>query len=986
MNPTRLLPVLIVLALIALAAFLFFDRESAGPLGNDLVAGTDDSSKPDSETGDATDRSTIDASANRSVVDAPTSTLALDPGIRAALSGFRGRVVTPELAGMPQIQVELFRFAADSVITTNPGELLAEMRYEPDVDAGDTKTKDDGAFEITGVWPRGFYLLRAGKGSDSIVLRVVDKIPGPGEIVDLGDIIMQPSGIITGVVVDDEGQPVQGALVRAADIPGALLSMAPVEQFDPTGGIIFKPGGRMIVAECPPWVEQRFEQLPIPMTRTDADGAFRLTGVVPGGNVLVVNADALLPQVKPRVKVDPGEEKDIGRIRLREGETLYGRVVDQNGDAVPNAEILAAPVGAIPVHFARFAKPTDADGVFEATGFPNQNVIVAARRSTRDPWVLTEPQPITRDIEVVLPSQFTISVRLTSEAGLPIEQPKFELFPGELGDGAVEMAMWGATQPIDLSGRVDFDEEQGIYVIREIPAGEFALLAHADGHAIAGTNVEMEGPVEVEMKLSTARVFDVQVIDASSQPISSASIYVEARGGRPRIPEMPIRAGATDEDGKLTVDRVFASEVRLTAYHPAYGNAHADGIKFPLEAPIVLQMEEPGTLEGVLTENGQPPLPGKWTLTIDRDWDRNDRGAMPNMPTLTVADIDGKFRVTGLRPGKYEIRPIDSIASISSPGAILGLMQSSRMMGFREDREFEIRSGETTSVEIDTEAEREIEGPTGQLMGTVLVDGAPGTKLSVMTWSGGGRSVSEVDANGRFDLGTVKAENMTIQVTEMPDSNTLSMRFSSLWSQQVEVKENEIKDITIQISLSSASGYVTTVDGTPAVTKQVSFNRISDDRSHAWFSATTDANGFFQLDRIPAGKYHVQVKDETSKAEMSDVVVEAGVQRSDIRLRLERMQQVSGTVDTTPFGDADIEWMWLRFERVAGQGTSEQHWVGCNGNGHKFTTTELSPGTWRVRINGPAAPDGQRWYHDGEIVIGAADMDGIVIRPILKSH
>ncbi|MCA8941691.1 MAG: carboxypeptidase regulatory-like domain-containing protein, partial [Planctomycetes bacterium] len=370
-----------------------------------------------------------------------------------------------------------------------------------------------------------------------------------------------------------------------------------------------------------------------------------------------------------------------------------------------------------------------------------------------------------------------------------------------------------------------------------------------------------------------------------------------------------------------------------------------------------------------------------------RKWDRDDRGAMPNIPTMSVADLEGKFRITGLRPGKYDIRPIDSIASINSPGAIMTMMQASRMMSFREDHDFEIRPGETTTIEIDTEDEQQIDGPSGQVTGTILLDGAPATRLSVMSWGNGNRKVVEVDPNGRFDLGRMPVGDHTLQVTEMPDKNSLSMRFSSLWSEDVKVEENQIHDVTIQISLSSASGYVSSTEGASLAGKQVTMHRSSENsRGNAWFHTTTDENGYFEFDRIPAGRYHVRAEDDSSRAELDQIVVEAGVPRADLRLALVRMLKVRGSVDHTAFGDRKNQWVWLRFEKLGPDGkVTSSNWVHCPGHKLTFETTDLTPGTYRIGINGPSSPDGQIWVHDGTVSIGATDVEGLVIRPILTT-
>ena len=43
---------------------------------------------------------------------------------------------------------------------------------------------------------------------------LLTQTPSPGEIVDLGDVVLPNAGVITGTVVDEEGEGVAGALVR----------------------------------------------------------------------------------------------------------------------------------------------------------------------------------------------------------------------------------------------------------------------------------------------------------------------------------------------------------------------------------------------------------------------------------------------------------------------------------------------------------------------------------------------------------------------------------------------------------------------------------------------------------------------------------------------------------------------------------------------------------------------------------------------------
>ena len=81
---------------------------------------------------------------------------------------------------------------------------------------------------------------------------------------------------------------------------------------------------------------------PIPKTYTDAAGEFRLTGVMPGFNVLVINKKNLQPHVRPMVKVKAGKEKNVRKIRLKEGERAAGRVVDEEDNPVVGADVVVA--------------------------------------------------------------------------------------------------------------------------------------------------------------------------------------------------------------------------------------------------------------------------------------------------------------------------------------------------------------------------------------------------------------------------------------------------------------------------------------------------------------------------------------------------------------------------------------------------------------------------------------------------------------------
>ncbi|MCB1154871.1 hypothetical protein KDL45_14545, partial [bacterium] len=340
---------------------------------------------------------------------------------------------------------------------------------------------------MTGVWPRGFYLMFAGIGTDAPTHMIVTETPAPGQIVDLGDVVLNDAGVITGTVLDDKGQPMSGALVRAADIPGALAAFFPIERFDPDGAVLVRERSSPVnVVEIPAWVKPAFENLPIPTARSASDGTFRLVGVMPGSNMLAITQKQFLPHVKPSVQVRAGAVRDVGKVRMRRGEELYAQVVDEKGEPVAGAEVLAgSTLTMAPVDLAQRLGQTNAEGIVEGTGFSPGKVTVAARRSANDPWVVAEPQNIISDVVVTLPATFSVTVSVRTAEG-PVEQtPEFKLLRGEKGDGAAG----------DWAAYAGFDDFMDMITSASVTVGD---KVRYDSPSVGLVEVGDEGPMTVK--------------------------------------------------------------------------------------------------------------------------------------------------------------------------------------------------------------------------------------------------------------------------------------------------------------------------------------------------------------------------------------------------------------------------------------------------------------------------------------------------------
>lgn len=919
------------------------------------------------------DGSALSRNIREAVLDGDSALLS-DPDIRAGLCGFKGRVVNHLKTPVIDCGVRIYRGAMDSILTQT-ADLFADVPdFDPKYIAGEVQTDDEGRFVMTGVWPRGIYVMFAGLGTDAPMHQVITKAPSPGEIVDLGDVVLNEAGVIVGEVYDQDGNAMAGALVRAADVPGALAAFFPAERFDPEGALLIRePRAPVQVLKMPPWVKEAFEHLPIPTTRTDLEGKFRLVGVVPGSNMLATTMRNFLSDVKASVQVRSGQVKDVGRIRLREGEELYAKVLDEKGKPVAGAEVIAGSTLAIaPVDLASYLGETNDQGEIDGMGFSPGKVTVAARRSKNHAWVLAEPQSIISDVIVTLPAQYAITVNVQMADGAPVKDARFRLLPGKKGEGAAEMFMLGFSKPINLKNRMTKIED-GIWQVTGLNKGYYTMLADVEGLASGAEGVNLdEEDGQCTIKLAAPNLFSVLVVNQDEQPIRNAAIFAEARGER--MTGMPVNCGRTDKAGRLTINKIQATTLRVSADHPRWGVVHGETKP---DEELVLRLLEPGSLHGVLSENGQPPLPGKFTVAVM--WRRNGgaRGPMENTPQLITAGLDGSFTVGSLQPGNYGVTALSSLDTLRSPGAIFEIAQSMFVSSNMQNERVDVVSGQVAEVRLEV-GKKPLEGPTAQLTGSVMVDGRIASGYTVIARTSGGvvassgsagvagrtksgRFAGEVDERGRFDLGIISAGNVSVSVTGN-EGGLFMGRGNSIWSSSFELKESEQRDLTIDITTSVLGGTVYLPDGSPgagvflSARGQLKVNGKQSGSSRQ--NMVTKADGSFKFKQVPAGMWTISLRksdgDVRFRGGLENLEVGPGTTTDSLRIEMIAAMIVKGNVNVAALPEKP-RWGYLMFHRLKPEDAptangDKQSSASYRGEGD-FVVSDLTAGRWRVVLH-----------------------------------
>jgi hypothetical protein len=964
----------VVLALVALACVWFQWFASAVPplpvtSGAAAAAALPSPDAAASVPMAATD--TRQAAAKSSVSPRLVDERLADPEIRAGLCGFVGRIVAT--VGEPAVAcpVRLYRVGDD--LLPNVAQLLASTDVAaPDFVAGDATTGADGRFRIDGVWPGGFYLLHVGSGSAVSTHRLVTRVPSPGETIDLGDIVLPPTGVLSGRVVDENGDPVAGALVRTADVPVEALTLFPFERFDPAGVLIARERGGATVLELPNWVGDALAALPIPSVLTATDGSFRLAGVLPGPNLVAISATEFAVKLQTGVLVRAEQAKELGDIRLTRGEAVTGRVVDAAGKAIPGAEVVAATVSAAALDPGRRLAPTDDEGRFHGAGFGAGKVTVAARRGPGEPWLVAAPQSILGDILLTLGNTFTIEVTVATMDGVLVPDARLGLLCGNAADEPFELAAFGFAPPVDLGPR-QREVKPGRWRLENVPNGSYQLLVDAPGHGPQLTAIALhDANLEVAVKLAPSQPFRVLVVGDQDVPIPNADIVAQ---GEPL--SAALRAGRTDAAGRCAIDAFAGDSLRVAASHPRWGTVVGEA-KPGVE--LCLRMARPGALRGVLRDGNKPPPVGRFTIVLNREPDGT--ALQESTPMLLSPGPDGTFVAAALQPGRYTATAMKALDAIGSPGSLVRLLADIQLADDSPSEPAEIVSGQTAQLLLDV-GEQPIEGPTAQFGGSVTINGQMVSGAVVTLAAGERNRIVRTDERGRFDFGIVAAGEVQC-AAHAPGSSLLIGQGDALWSSVFTLAPGEQRDVTITLATSSVSGVCVRRDGTPAAGAWILVQGTTKTDTGAedlFLSAMTDDEGKFRFAHVVAGPWRVTVQhqgDEPGRCER-DLDVRAGVEVTDLRLQLERPVTVAGRVELAGSSVSDGNG-WIGFYRLPDEGdaTGEGTWVtGVTlASDGAFTTEDLGPGRFRALFS---VGDGSS-YACEPIVVPAEGLSGVVLR------
>ena len=411
--------------------------------------------------GQAPERVELAVRAGDKVVD--VGDVRLEVGI-----AIRGHVRTKEGAAVPDASIQAYTMRRGAT-------------------RGDARSEADGSFVLAGLEQTMYHLtvVAAGFGTAE-----KEAEPG-GEPID---IVLEPAGIITGLVTDDRGRPVDGFRVSATLGDGTMMRRMP-----------------------------RFEEV------SSDDGRFRLTEVSAGTYVVKVTAPERAAGTVADVKVAVGATVDVGTVKLGPGGVVRGTVVEAGGGPVAGARVNVSGQGRDWISFGTDPEVvTDGSGAFEAKGVPAGTAQVTASHpsyaSSEPVSVEVEPARPTTDVRIVMTTGGRIEGSVRRRDGTPL--------PGMMIHANIGDAIRFSPFARNASATTGAD---GRFVLENVRAGRGSLTMLSPS-----SSGSLESGLSRELEVREGETTNVDIVlreilvsgHVTRSGASAAGMRVEAFGNR----------------------------------------------------------------------------------------------------------------------------------------------------------------------------------------------------------------------------------------------------------------------------------------------------------------------------------------------------------------------------------------------------------------------------------------------------------------------
>lgn len=419
-----------------------------------------------------------------------------------------------------------------------------------------------------------------------------------------------------------------------------------------------------------------------PPTRAQADGEgrFILEGLAPGNHTLHAEAAGLGTRTPTSVGLALGETRTNIVVYADDAYRILGRVAGPDGEPIAGIGVAAEAPGST----RRLAAQSSRDGTFAIEGVTpgRYAVFTLGRAGHYRPAVemLELRDADVTDVELVIAPGHVVQGRV-----VPPGPATIRLVAGadqSLADLAIAIAAEG-----DVRATAD---EDGRFELHGVPTGDWivhAALAGAGGSAEVALTEDVHGlEIAIEQKAAVCG----RVIDTRGQPASDVTVAAVPTRSLIAPSEAMLRRArhalgrngtAVGEDGVFCLEQLEAGDYFVYATDDVglllWGARHLEnGNLRPIQLSagetlrdFVLEVAaRDQEITGIVTApNGTPNRDAIVTARLISHLTNND--VFPSFDAFTgeyavPVDADGRFAISGLRPGAYDIVALDHVGQL----------------------------------------------------------------------------------------------------------------------------------------------------------------------------------------------------------------------------------------------------------------------------------------------------------------------------------